>query len=300
MKHYRDENWADILIPKGNSLINLSTGEEEKMQPITKTYDCELKDFNNNERTFTAIASTESVDRDGDILRANGWNLKNFKKNPRVLWAHDDKDLPIAKATDIRIHDKKLLFKPKFATAEMNPKAEQIFQMFKAGFLRAFSVRFDPVEWEDIKQDDGKQSSLFRQPRDYKSLELLEISAVNIPANAEALKSAAMHDFVVKSYISDNMKLFPTQDATKIWTGVDVKTHTTTENIKSFDFTEDLKDKHDKIDELKRKKELKIAEMKLDAEIKSLEQEFEDERVKEILANEIKALQNGITALVKK
>lgn len=289
----RQKDWTKELLPYGNKLINLSTGEEERMQPITKTYDCELKDFSERERTFTAIASTESVDRDGDILRAGGWKLKNFRKNPRVLWAHDDRGLPIAKATNIQIQDKKLVFSPKFATAEMNPLAEQVFQMFKAGFLRAFSVRFDPIEWEEIKQEDGKQSNSMFPPRDYKSLELLEISAVNIPANPEALKSSVMHDFVVKSYIADNLNRFPNQDLTKIWNGTNI--------IKAeFDFKDDLKEKYEKIENLKREKEKKIVEQKLNEEITELEKELDNEKSREEISKQLKALHSGITALVKK
>ena len=39
--------------------------------------------------SFTAIASTNSVDRHGEIVDNNGWELKSFKKNPVILWAHD-------------------------------------------------------------------------------------------------------------------------------------------------------------------------------------------------------------------
>ena len=35
------------------------------------------------------VASDESVDRYGDIIRASGWQLDNFRKNPVLLFAHD-------------------------------------------------------------------------------------------------------------------------------------------------------------------------------------------------------------------
>jgi len=322
-----------------NIKINLSEWTEEKMQSISKLYDCELKDFSERERAFTAIASTETVDRDGDILLANGWKLKNYRKNPVVLWGHDANNLPIAKAKDIKAENGKLAFRPQFATAEMNPLAEQIFQMFKSGFLRAFSVRFDPIEWEDIEQSEGKQTNPFRQPRIYKSLELLEISAVNIPANPEALKSSAMHDLIVKSYIADNLNRFPNQPVSKIWNGTNIikaeekqefececikcgfkmKSEKHCKDIKcpecggqmrraerpgsgqaNYDFSEELKDKYGKLDQLKREKEIRIVEQKLDDEIALLEKELNDEKAREMISVKLKALHSGITALVKK
>ena len=296
MKHYRDENYEKMLLPNGNKLINLSTGEEEIMQPIVKLYDCELKDFNERERAFTATASTEAIDRDGDILRANGWKLKNYKKNPVVLWGHDAGSLPIAKAKDIRIEDNKLKFRPQFATAEQNPFAEQVFQMFKAGFLRAFSVRFDPIESEDrelTEAEKAKYGNYYRKPQEYKSLELLEISAVNIPANPEALKSPAMHDFVVKSYMASNIKLFP---------GIDIPKIDKIENLATteFDFTDDLKEKREKLEKLLRDKELKKAEQSIDEEIANLEKEIAAEKSIEELQNKLNILQVGITGLIKK
>ena len=39
--------------------------------------------------SFIAVASTNSVDRHGEIVDNNGWDLKSFKKNPVILWGHD-------------------------------------------------------------------------------------------------------------------------------------------------------------------------------------------------------------------
>ncbi|GAG67621.1 unnamed protein product, partial [marine sediment metagenome] len=48
-----------------------------------------------------AVASTGSTDRDGEILDPDGWDLRAFKKSPRLLWAHEAHALPIGKVTDI-------------------------------------------------------------------------------------------------------------------------------------------------------------------------------------------------------
>jgi len=131
-----------------NELINLGDDNEVSlpMRQIDKSYASEIKDFNETDRSFTAVASTSAVDRDGDILEARGWKLKNYKKNPVVLWSHNSSMPSIAISKDTWVEDDKLLYTPKFMPAEINPFAEQVFQMFKGGFLRASSVRFDPIK----------------------------------------------------------------------------------------------------------------------------------------------------------
>jgi hypothetical protein len=38
---------------------------------------------------ITAVLSTESVDRDGDVVQLAGWDLSNFSKAPRLLSCHE-------------------------------------------------------------------------------------------------------------------------------------------------------------------------------------------------------------------
>jgi len=43
----------------------------------------------NNDADFMAVASTAALDRHGESVSVDGWNIDNFKKNPVLLWAHD-------------------------------------------------------------------------------------------------------------------------------------------------------------------------------------------------------------------
>lgn len=122
-----------------------------------------------------AVASTPVVDREGEVIEQEGWDLKEFKKNPSLLWMHnirDDKP-PIGKVVKLWIEGKgkraKLMFKSKFDLQD--EFAAGIFRKFKEGFLNAFSVGFLPIEQEG---------------NIYKEQELLEISAVPVPANPDA------------------------------------------------------------------------------------------------------------------
>ncbi|NKI20347.1 hypothetical protein HFN20_03700 [Paenibacillus dendritiformis] len=48
-------------------------------------------------RVLRFIGSTETEDRDQDVIRATGWQLENYKKNPVFLWAHDYTVPPIGR-----------------------------------------------------------------------------------------------------------------------------------------------------------------------------------------------------------
>lgn len=136
-----------------------------------------IQDVNEQARTFWAVGSTETRDRQGDIVHADGWLVDNFLKNPVIPWAHDYSQPPVANVEEIKVEGGRLLFKAKFPSAEDYPFADVIYRLYKGGFLRAFSVGFDPLEAKNLP-DGGME--YFKQ-------ELYEVSAVVLPANPEAL-----------------------------------------------------------------------------------------------------------------
>lgn len=146
-------------------------------------FDSVLKEINPNDRTITALISTAAIDRMDEVLDPEGADLKNFRKNPVVLWAHTYDMPPIGKAIWIKNNKDGILSKVKFAPTAF---ADEIFELFKEGFLKAFSVGFLPRKWETPETKGDK-----KQPRRvYTDWELLEYSAVPVPANPEALALA--------------------------------------------------------------------------------------------------------------
>lgn len=144
----------------------------------------EVKTIDKEAGTLEAIFSTQDVDRHGDVVLQEGWDLTNFKKNPVILNSHNygDASEVIGKASGVSIDKKKLQGKITFAVNE-NPKAKVIFDLYAGGFLNAFSVGFIPSKFKENK--DGST--------DYYTIaeaELLEVSAVSVPANARALAKA--------------------------------------------------------------------------------------------------------------
>lgn len=130
-------------------------------------------------RRIRFTISDGSIDRDNDTISPHGWELQNYKSNPVVLWAHDARSLPIAKATAIGVENGALIAEAEFAT---HPFAQTVYDLVRDGFLRATSVGFRALDYVLNAE---------RQGVDFKRQELLEFSIVPVPANANALVSAA-------------------------------------------------------------------------------------------------------------
>ncbi len=124
---------------------------------------------------YRVLASTSAIDRQGDSIDQSGWQIANYLKNPVMLWAHNYDELPVAKATSLDVTPKGLEMDFEFASAEANPKAQQIKLLYDEGFLNAVSVGFIQLE---------------RNGNVITRSELLEVSFVPVPANQEALRLA--------------------------------------------------------------------------------------------------------------
>lgn len=132
-------------------------------------------------RTLQFTISTADVDRMGDTVAVEGWQLENYRSNPVVLWQHDSRTLPIGRSTRVWIEGGKLKAIAEFMPADLNEHADKVYRMLKGGWLRATSVGFRPLEYEFTK-DPGRKYGI-----DFKKSELLEFSVVNVPANPSAL-----------------------------------------------------------------------------------------------------------------
>jgi HK97 family phage prohead protease len=126
-------------------------------------------------RTVLATASTADM-IDGVAIQK--WDLERFRRNPVVLWSHDQVGaaLPIGVAEEIEIDaDKNLLARVRFASAAANPLGEQVLRGIAEGIIRGVSVGFD------YDKSSGVAT-------------LYEISLVAIPADPNALVGAPSED----------------------------------------------------------------------------------------------------------
>ncbi|MBW1990789.1 MAG: HK97 family phage prohead protease [Deltaproteobacteria bacterium] len=171
------------------------------MKLIRKDLDFDIRQAGGpGDRILEFIGSTGHVDRYGDVIEVEGWDLRHYKKNPVFLWAHDYRQPPIGKALKVEKTDKGLLFRIKFPTSEEYPFADTIYKLYLGGYMRATSVGFQDLEREPITDKEGKQTG-WR----YKRQELYELSAVPVPANPQALIMAVQKGVVSPSEMEEVM-----------------------------------------------------------------------------------------------
>jgi hypothetical protein len=176
----------------------------EKGQKFNKEISVKSEDMGERRVLFTI--SAEVKDRDGDILRADGIDLTNYEKNKVFLGFHNSRDFPLGKTEKVWVEGKRVKAIVYFPTVnELSTDPEQASEKarlcdfcyccYKTGMLNAVSVGFIPLEWTETK--DGY---------DITKWELLEFSAVAVPANqdaiAEAVKSFGLDESVVKDFLT--------------------------------------------------------------------------------------------------
>ena len=177
--------------------MKLEKGKNNKKDLSTITEDM-------GNRTVRFTISKEVVDRDGDILRASGVDFTNYMKNPVFLSFHNSREFPLGKVTRFWVEGNSVKADVYFPTIEelsTNPeqaseKAKLVdftYNCYKTGMLNAVSVGFIAREW--IETETGY---------DILKWELLEFSAVAVPANQDAIAEAvkSFGDEFAKGFVS--------------------------------------------------------------------------------------------------
>lgn len=152
----------------------------------------EVKEDKQLDRVLDFVGSSEIVDRDNEVIKADGWELANYRKNPVVLFAHNYRQPAVGRALRVWADKGQLKFKVQFPAMEEYGFADTLFKLYRGGYMSAVSVGFIPKEWEKGKKKDDPYRTYTRQ-------ELLELSLVPVPANPEAIVSSRG----VKSALAD-------------------------------------------------------------------------------------------------
>ena len=122
------------------------------------------------------FASTDTVDRDNDIIPMSSWAdpdaIKNYLKNPIVL-AHHKRDMPVGTCEYLEAKDGGLFVKVKLVKSVNS----EIYSAVKNGILKTFSVGF---RLNVLEYDEELDSFILTK------VELTEISIVSIPCNPDA------------------------------------------------------------------------------------------------------------------
>jgi len=167
---------------------------------LNKRLDTTVESYDDDKRVIRFIFSTSSSDRKGDTINNQGWQVKDFNKNPVFLWQHDITEQPLGLIHNLDVINGNLVGDVEFwksdrdvsLWSDFDKKADSIYEQYKKGFLKGASVRFKPL---DFKPSTNKKNGI-----NYTSQYLLEISAVSLPDNADALSVEVKNK--VKSEIS--------------------------------------------------------------------------------------------------
>lgn len=159
------------------------------------------------ERSVQFTISKTVLDRDGDMLIAEGVDFTNYMKNPVFLSFHNSREFPLGKVTKFWVDGdsvkaivyfpniEELASKPEYAS-EKAKLVDFTYHCYKMGMLNAVSVGFIPIEYTENK-NGGYVITKW---------ELLEFSAVAVPANqdaiAEAVKSFGLDKSAVKDFFT--------------------------------------------------------------------------------------------------
>jgi phage head maturation protease len=170
--------------------VPIIRSETDRPDKIHRLYKGEVDDVDKSKRTVTATITTDAIDRYHEVILAKGIQLDNFRENPVVLWCHAG-TVVIGKNLWIKRFTKDgksgLIAKTLFAKTE---KAEEVFQLYCQGFLNGWSIGASP-DWSAYGQpteEEVKARPELKKCRCvYRKVELLEYSAVSIPANPDAI-----------------------------------------------------------------------------------------------------------------
>ena len=177
----------DLITEFGDRLTTLHTGKTGLREQMK----CQVRAVEGDTHELDFIASDETLDRYDEVVKLDGWDLKNYLANPVVLDSHNYGSVAaiLGKSTSVSIADGKMRNRVKFAID--NPLGAIAYKMAKAGFINSESVGFIPTEWKNGVGQNEPRRTFLKQ-------ELLEISLVPVPANPGATIEASLKSGAVQ------------------------------------------------------------------------------------------------------
>ena len=149
---------------------------QTKAGRIMSIGDVTIKSSKSGKRLIKGLANANTVDRGNQRIEPTAFaaSMPRFMSNPTLFLNHNW-DIPVGKIVDFKLTSSGLE-----VTAEVGEgwaEADKTWAMIKGGAIRAFSVGLRP---EEIEEDDEGVEVITLA-------ELLEVSVVGIPMNAESL-----------------------------------------------------------------------------------------------------------------
>jgi hypothetical protein len=147
------------------------------------------------ERADVSTISTDSIDREHEVVIPKGMNLTYFTKNPVVTFAHKYDELPVGRAAWVKMVGDVLKAKTIYANKPDGWAGpwlpDAVFSMTQQGIIRGKSVGFLPTK---VRSPTREELSLKPEWKNahavIESSLLLEYAIAPIPVNQDALVEA--------------------------------------------------------------------------------------------------------------
>ena len=185
-KVIRRINIDDNIQHKANRYHDEDHDKDDEEMTLEEWDSMAMGDEEEDKGLTVVVASAPTPDRYNDIVEPS-WNLKRFMANPVVPFAHDYTRPPVGRVRNLEVVNGLLMASIEWDDSPSNPLGQTVASQFRRGFMNAVSVGFAPgevVPRATLPEDSPYRAdtgNLYRQP------ELLEISAVPIPAHQDAL-----------------------------------------------------------------------------------------------------------------
>jgi HK97 family phage prohead protease len=164
----------------------------------------EIKAANDDDGVIEGIASTPSLDSQGDVMEPGG---AQFDIPLPLLWQHNARE-PIGQVTSARVTDKGIFVQAKILrikeAGKLKDRLDEAWQSVKHGLVRGLSIGFRGIEADPIKGGG----------RRYMKWRWVELSAVTMAANVEA--SILAVKAADQEYLSRELRIHPVSNAERI------------------------------------------------------------------------------------
>lgn len=171
--------------------------EKELSELLEKKEVQEMKIEDNESNKFRVVVTTEWVDRDWEVLKAEGIDFEAYMKNPVVLVDHRYTiDSIVWKTLSITQENGQTIAEGIFADTE---NAKIVKELYNGWFIKTVSIGFIP------KARNQNDKLVIEKS------EMLEFSFVAVPANPEALSldgklyKKAVESWIVKEVSEDDI-----------------------------------------------------------------------------------------------
>lgn len=154
-------------------------------------------EFVPGERADISVVSTETVDREGEVIIAKGIDSSFYQKNPVVLFGHKYDELPVGRCPWLKSVPGGLKAKTIYSSRPDNWDGpwlpDAVYSMTKEGILKGKSIGYIPLKLRAPTKEEvqWKAANVVCE-----SAQLLEFSVAVIPMNPTCLVEAVAKGIV--------------------------------------------------------------------------------------------------------